>query len=205
MFKVGLSLLIVSMLLSDCSLMSRFNSQKMEEPPLTMHQQELERLNSHLALMRELMTYDYREQELLFGKLQEESTTLSTPDSTLRLALAFVTDGHPNTDIGRGYTELNAIAENPLGLSEPEINLVQILLENIEAIMIVEAQNAELTGVMSETQQKINRTGRSNRQSLARANTKLIDANLENETLRQQLQEALDKLDAIKNIEVSSE
>lgn len=204
MYKVCIPLLLVSLLLSGCSFLDRF-TRTSQPPELAIQYQELERLNSHLTFMRELQTAEYREQEQLFAKVEEESVTLGTPGASLRLALALITDSHPNTDIGRGYIALKEIAENPQGLSDPEIKLTRILLENVETIMIVEAQNAELSGVVSEAHQRINRSGRSSRESLEQASVQLQEANIEIESLRIQLRDALDKLDAIKNIEVSSE
>lgn len=155
--------------------------------------------------MRELRTADYRDQERIFSKIADEYETQGHPSSALRYALALITGGHPNTDTGRGYSQLKDIADNPLGLSDPEINLAKVLLEEVEAMMILEAQNVELSGVVSEAQQKINRSGRSNRADMEEASQRLNEANMEIESLRNELQEALNKLDAIKNIEVTSE
>ncbi|NNF16953.1 MAG: hypothetical protein HKN70_09410 [Gammaproteobacteria bacterium] len=167
--------------------------------------QDLEHLNSHLSLMREITSGPYQQRLNLFTRVQEELQAQSSSRAAFRHALALTTRGHPNADIGKGYTELSRLIDAPGDLTTAELNLARVVAHSAAQLMILETRNAELDDIVSDTRSRISKSGRSSRIDLQQARERLAQAELEIETLQAELAEAEAKLDAIKNIEVSSE
>lgn len=201
---VTCALLLCCAGLGGCTAISGYFS-KNQEITANLLRQDLAMMAGHLELMQAVTMGDYQNQVRLFTDTASEYQLHKNKRTKLRYALVLATSGHPNTDAGRGYLELESILEHPGELSPLELNLARVVKNEIETLMILEARNAELASMISETQWEIDKSGRSSRDHLQRMREKLEQAQLEIVTLENELEDAQTKLDAIKNIEVSSE
>lgn len=166
---------------------------------------ELSLIDGHLSLMRNITSGNYQQQVELFADIVSERELEASARNRLREALALLTSGHPNSDPGRGYSELKGLLEEPHGLTKLEQSLASVVLNESENVMILEARNAELSAAISDSQSVLDRRGSSDRRSLSQAREELAAAQQEIELLQIELEEARAKLDAIKQIEVTSE
>ena len=195
--------IVVLMILQGCSVLSL--GSKKTTTAVDIASQELSLIDGHLSLMRDITTGNYQQQLDLFADVESQREQDASARNRLRQALALITSGHPNSDRGRGYTELTSILESDSGLSEPEKNLARVVLNETENIMILEARNAELSATLSSSQIVLDQKGSTDRRSLSQARRDLELAQQEIESLEVELSDARAKLEAIKRIEVTSE
>ena len=168
--------------------------------------QELSFIDDHLSLMHDITSGNYQQQQLdLFTSVVNQREVNASAHNRLREAFALITTGHPNSDPGRGYSELKTLMEQSTKLTALERRLATVILNETENVMILEARNSELSAAISNSQTVLNQKGTSNRESLSQAREQLDAAQQEIDVLQIELEEARAKLDAIKRIEVTSE
>lgn len=198
-----LCLLSALAFLNGCALTGGF-AKRQDLPTAAQH--ELSVLGAHLDLMREMADGDFQKQEARFNELQLTDQRVGSSRTALRLALARVTTGHPNSDLGQGYEDLQRALSAPDELHPSERNLISVLLNETESAMIQAARNAELSSAIDESRSNAaSRENVASRASLLRAQRQLSNARDEIRALEEELAEARAKLDAIKRIEVTSE
>jgi len=118
-----------------------------------------------------------------------------TPDAStnLRLGLILAIPGHPESDPERAQTILREVLAQTLLLTPAEISLATIHLNNVERQIVANSearrQSASSSRIANTQEQALNR--------------RLATAEAENRQLRQDLDEAEQKLEAITSIERS--
>ncbi|MEM7082352.1 MAG: hypothetical protein AAF465_06430 [Pseudomonadota bacterium] len=174
------------------------------KPAIDNNARQLSLLDSHLQLMRDVTSGNYQEQLDLYDFVVRQRELDATTQHRLREALVLITSGHPNSDRGKGYSALTRLLDTANDLTELERHLAAVVLNETENAMILEAQNAELSTDLSNSQSVATR-GSSDRRNLGQARRALEAAQQEIDALESELAEARAKLEAIKQIEVTSE
>lgn len=144
-------------------------------------------LGVYLELMRRLVEGDAVAQADAFADAADAVELAPTTTNRLRHALALAMPGHPGSDAGAAERELTALLADNTLLPEERV-LAQIHLAAVSRRLVLEASAEQLRAELAE----------------AGRNAERIEATLEeNRRLRQQLEEATAKLEAITSIEQS--
>mgnify|MGYP003345906130 CR=1 FL=1 len=129
----------------------------------------------------------------VFRSVAAAADTAPTTTNRLNLALALATPGHPSSNPAEAQRRLGELLSRDNALLPDERALALIVLKDVEQRLLLDAEAARLQkAAQSATTQR-------NDQNAQRLQTALD----ENRLLRQQLDEARAKLDAITNIERS--
>ncbi len=193
--------IVLTMILQGCL----FSPRSIMPTKADIASQELSFIDDHLSLMHDITSGNYQQQLDLFTSVVNQREVDASAHNRLREALALITTGHPNSDPGRGYSELKTLMEQSTKLTALERRLATVILNETENVMILEARNSELSAAISNSQTVLDQKGTSNRESLSQARKQLDAAQQEIDVLQIELEEARAKLDAIKRIEVTSE
>jgi hypothetical protein len=146
----------------------------------------------YLQTMNNLGNADAAKQADVFYEVEREYTRAPTTASSLRYAVALVTTGHPASNPVAGKKMLEALLATPERMTTEERVLAAVLLQGTEARLKLEAENRRLL-------ETVDGRNRSQANSEKRAQ-QLLE---ENARLRRALDEAQQKLNAIKEIERS--
>lgn len=152
-----------------------------------------EGLALYLNTVRELIEGDAVVKADVFRNVSAAADSAPTTTNRLNLALALATPGHPSTNPAEAQRLLNEMLAKDNALLPEERVLALLELKDVEQRLILDAEAARLqrAAQVAATQR--------NDQSAQRLQTALD----ENRLLRQQLDEARAKLDAITTIEKS--
>ena len=147
----------------------------------------------YLDSMRKLAEGDPVEQSELFRDIREAAERTPTTTNRLRLALAYAVPGHPGSDPAAAQHELAELLAVANTLLPAERALATVHLKDVEQRLILDAEAQQLRqeAEAARTRQDTDTTRR------------LEAALAENRRLRAELEDALQKLDAITNIERS--
>lgn len=121
------------------------------------------------------------------------ATLTPGPSTNLRLAMVLATPGHSETDAARAQSLLREILAQPELLTSGEIALATIHLNNVERLIVANAEARRL-------RESSSRAARTEEQAISR---RLANVESENRRLRTELAEAEQKLEAITTIERS--
>jgi len=152
-----------------------------------------EGLALYLRTLRDLLEGDAVLKADVFRNVAAAADAAPTTTNRLNLALALATPGHPSSNPLEAQRLLNEVLAKDNALLPEERVLALVELKDVEQRLILDAEAARLqrAAQVAATQR--------NDQSAQRLQTALD----ENRQLRQQLDEARAKLDAITNIERS--
>jgi hypothetical protein len=152
-----------------------------------------EGLTLYLRTLRDLIERDAVVKADVFRSVAAAADTAPTTTNRLNLALALATPGHPSSNPAEAQRRLGELLSRDNALLPDERALALIVLKDVEQRLLLDAEAARLQkAAQSATTQR-------NDQNAQRLQTALD----ENRLLRQQLDEARAKLDAITNIERS--
>jgi hypothetical protein len=154
---------------------------------------EAEGLDIYLATMQALVEGDPVVQAEVFAEVRTAAQTTPTTTNRLRLALALATPGHPGSDPLQAQHDLAEMLAASTTLLPAERSLAAIHLKDVEQRLILDAEARRLRDEM----------GTARAQQESDDSRRLETALSENRRLRAELDEALQKLDAITNIERS--
>jgi hypothetical protein len=146
----------------------------------------------YLNMMQQLGSGDPAEQADIFYAVERDYTSAPTTANSLRYGAALVTAGHPATDLQKGRLVLQTLLATPERMSPAERTLAQILLNEVESRLRLEADNSRLVATVDGRQRS---QANSDRRTQAMAE--------ENARLRKALEDAQQKLDKIRDIERS--
>jgi hypothetical protein len=149
-------------------------------------------VNPYLSTMERLATGDPAQQTDVFYDVEHGYTNAPTTSNTLRYALALTTPGHPATDVVKGKKLLEQLLATPERLDASERMLAEVLLKHADAKLQLQAENRRLLATVDE---RTKAQANSERRAQSQAE--------ENARLRKALDEARQKLDAIRDIERS--
>jgi hypothetical protein len=152
-----------------------------------------ESLTLYLQTLRDLIEGDAVTKADVFRNVAAAADAAPTTTNRLNLALAMATPGHPSSNPMEAQRLLNELLARDNALLPDERALALIELKDVEQRLILDAEAARLQKAAQTA------TTQRNDQSAQRLQTALD----ENRMLRQQLDEARAKLDAITNIERS--
>ena len=149
--------------------------------------------DDYLAELSELSSNDPALQAEIYADSQAAAQLTPNPSTELRYALVLATPGHPESDPQQAQSMLRKLMAQPALLTPAEIALATIYLKSSEELLLLN----------SETRRLRASTDRAERTEAAAINQRLTTVEAENRRLRQALEEAEDKLEAITSIERS--
>ena len=129
----------------------------------------------------------------IFADSKASAELTPNPSTTLRYAMVLATPGHPGTDPQQAQHLLRELLARQELMTQTEIAFATIYLRSAE----------ELYVLTSEAERLRASSDRARRTEAAAINQRLATVESENRRLRQELEEAEEKLDAITSIERS--
>ena len=171
------------------------SAKPVSQPPPTAGARSLggEGLALYLRTLRDLIEGDAVLKADVFRNVAASADTAPTTTNRLNLALALATPGHPSSNPLAAQRLLSELLAKDNALLPDERVLALVELKDLEQRLILDAEAARLQKAAQAA------TAQRNDQNAQRLQTALD----ENRQLRQQLDEARAKLDAITNIERS--
>ena len=149
--------------------------------------------DEYLSELSELSSDDPASQAEIFADSQAAAQLTPNPSTRLRYALVLGTPGHPETDPQQAQSILRELMAQPALMTPTEIALATIYLRSTEQLILL----------TSETRRLRASTDRAQRTEAAAVNQRLATVESENRRLRQELEDAENKLEAITSIERS--
>ena len=149
--------------------------------------------DDYLSELSELSSNDPASQAEIVADSQAAAQLTPNSSTKLRYALVLATPGHPESDPQQAQSMLRELMAQPALMTPAEIALATIYLKSTEELILLNA----------ETRRLRESSDRSQRTEAAAINQRLTTVEAENRRLRQALEEAEDKLEAITSIERS--
>lgn len=149
--------------------------------------------DDYLSELSDLSSDDPALQAEIYADSQAAAQLTPNPSTELRYALVLATPGHSESDPQEAQSMLRELMAQPALLTPAEIALATIYLKSTEELILLN----------SETRRLRASTDRAERTEAAAINQRLTTVEAENRRLRQALEEAEDKLEAITSIERS--
>ena len=149
--------------------------------------------DDYLETLNLLATGDPATQAEIYADTESRSTLTPDPSTNLRFALVLATPGHSGSDPERAQSMLRELLTQTALMTNYEIALAEIHLTAVEERIVLSSEARRLRQASSLQAQ-------TEEQAL---NRRIATVETENRTLRQDLAEAQEKLDAITNIERS--
>ncbi len=149
--------------------------------------------DDYLQTLDLLATGDPATQAEIYADAESRSTLTPGPSTNLRFALVLATSGHSESDPERAQSMLRELLAQTALMTSYEIALAEIHLNAVEDRIVLSSEARRL-------RQASSRQAQTEEQALKQ---RIAAVESENRTLRQGLDEAQEKLDAITNIERS--
>jgi hypothetical protein len=184
---------LVAMTLSGCSQTSAWIkglSNAETDGPAIVGAPEVENL---IADLGEIASGDPAAQAELFADAAAAAQLTPNAMTNLRFGLILAIPGHPESDPERAQSILREVLAQTILLTPAEISLATIHLNNVERQIVANSDSRR---------QQVSRTRTANTQEQA-LKKQLADIEADNRQLRQDLEEAEQKLEAITSIERS--
>ena len=147
----------------------------------------------YLNELSDLAAGDPATQAEIFADADAGATLTPGPNTQLRLALVLATPGHPESNPEQAERLLREVLTQTELLTQAEIALATIHLNNVESLIVVNAEARRLRATTS-------RAARTEEQAVSQ---RLASVEAENRQLRRDLEDAEAKLEAITSIERS--
>jgi hypothetical protein len=148
---------------------------------------------TYLDELRDLSSGDPALAAEIFADSKASAELTPNPSSTLRYAMVLATPGHPETDPQQAQRLLRELLAKPELMTQTEIAFATIYLRSAEELYVLNTEAQRLRASSDRAQ----------RTEEAAVNQRLATVESENRRLRQELEEAEEKLDAITSIERS--
>ena len=149
--------------------------------------------DEYLSELSALSSDDPALQAEIFADSQAAAQLTPDPSTRLRFALVLGTPGHAESDPQQAQSILRELMAQPALMTPIEIALATIYLRSTEQLILLN----------SETRRLRASTDRAQRTEAAAINQRLATVESENRRLRQELEDAENKLEAITSIERS--
>ena len=150
-------------------------------------------LDSYVDELSQIASGDPAAQAEVYADAAAAAQLTPSPSTNLRLGLVLAIPGHPESDPERAVSLLRDVLTQTELLTEAEISLAQILLNSAERQVVAAAETRRLRASNTRAQQ-------TQEQALA---ARLARVEAENRQLRRELDDAQQKLDALRLIERS--
>ena len=149
--------------------------------------------DKYLQEMYKLAAGDPATQAEIYADARSASRLTPGPSTNLRYALVLATPGHPESNAEAAQSLLRELLTQAPLMTQAEISLATIHLKYVEQLIVANSEVRRLRAA----------TSRATQSQEAAASARLTTAETENRRLRQELEEAEDKLEAITSIERS--
>jgi len=149
--------------------------------------------DAYLDELYELAAGDPATQAEIFADARSQATLTPAPQTNLRYALVLATPGHSEFDPEQAQSMLRELLAQTELLTRAEIALATIHLQSVEEFIVMHAETRRLRATTSRAAQT----------QEAAAAARLASVEADNRRLRRELEEALEKLDALTSIERS--
>ena len=149
--------------------------------------------DEYLMELYELTSGDAYKQSDIYEDARSAAQLTPGPNTNLRFGLVLATPGHPQTDPGQAESVLSGVLSESELLTSAEISLATIYLHNV----------ARLNLASSEARSLRESTSRAARNEAQATGRRIAEVEAENQRLRQELEDAEQKLEAITTIERS--
>jgi hypothetical protein len=153
-------------------------------------------IGTYLDTLNRLANGNPAQQADVFYEVERDYTSAPTTASSLRYGAALVTAGHPAANLVEGKKILERLLANAERLTPAEKNLAAYLVKDTDARLLLQAEIRRLTATVDERAR-----GQANLGS--RLQSQVQTQAEEIARLRKQLDDAQQKLDAIKSMEKS--
>jgi hypothetical protein len=150
-------------------------------------------LSSYLETMHKLANSEPAQQADVFYEVERAYTSAPTTANTLRHAIALVTPGHPASNLAEGKKQLEQLLAIPERLIPAERYLAGFLVKDADTRLQLQADIRRLTATVDERLR-----------NQANSDTRTRAQQDEIARLKRALDEAQQKLDAVKSIEMRS-
>jgi hypothetical protein len=147
----------------------------------------------YLQELRDLAAGDPATQAEIYADAQSGSQLTPGTHTNLRYALVLATPGHPGTDLQEAQSMLREILTQSELMTQSEVALATIHLASVERMITLDAEARRLRASTS-------RAAQTREQAAAQ---RLASVEAENRRLQRELEDALEKLEAIQSIERS--
>jgi len=149
--------------------------------------------DQYLQDMYKLASGDPATQAEIYADARSASTLTPGPSTNLRFALVLATPGHPEFNAEAAQSLLRELLTQTPLMTQAEISLATIHLKSVEQLIVAN----------SEARRLRTSTSRAAQTQEAATSARLESVEAENRRLRQELDEAEEKLEAITSIERS--
>jgi hypothetical protein len=149
--------------------------------------------DEYLTELSQLSSNDPALQAEIFADSQARAHLTPNPSTKLRYALVLATPGHPESDPQQAQSILRELMAQPALMTPAEIALATIYLNSSEELILLNSQARHLRAS----------SDRAHQTEAAAINQRLATVEAENRRLRQDLEDAEKKLEAITSIEQS--
>jgi hypothetical protein len=149
--------------------------------------------DQYLQEMYKLASGDPATQAEIYADARSASTLTPGPSSNLRFALVLATPGHPEFNAEAAQSLLRELLTQTPLMTQAEISLATIHLKSVEQLIVAKSEARRLRASTSRAAQT----------QEAATSARLESVEAENRRLRQELDEAEEKLEAITSIERS--
>ena len=150
-------------------------------------------VNDYIEELGQLATNDPAAQAEIFADASAAARLTPGPSTNLRLGLVLAIPGHPEYKPEEAQSLLREVMVQTQLLTPAEISLATIHLNNVERLIVAEAEARRLRASSSRVQQTQDQA----------VGQRLATVEAENRRLRRELEEAEQKLEAISSIERS--
>ena len=190
--KLATTILVVAGL-SGCAQTADWIKGRIDSGPEKTGEPGAQKVESYISELGRIASGDPAAQAEIFADASAAAQLTPSASTNLRLGLVLSIPGHPESDPVRAQSILREVLAQTILLTPTEISLATIHLNNVERQIVADSEAGRLrtsTSRATDTQQ----------QALTR---RLTSVEAENRQLRQDLEEAEEKLEAITNIERS--
>jgi hypothetical protein len=149
--------------------------------------------DQYLQEMYKLVAGDPATQAEIYADARSASTLTPGPSTNLRYALVLAAPGHAESNAEMAQSLLRELLTQAPLMTQAEISLATIHLKSVEQLIVANSDVRRLRASTSRAAQT----------QEAAASARLTSVEAENRRLRQDLEEAEDKLEAITTIEQS--
>jgi hypothetical protein len=189
--RISTAIVVAALLLSGCESTGNWLKGRRTAEPADIVETGGSEANAYLAELQQLVGGDPATQAEIFADAESAATLTPRPSTELRYALVLASPGHPGSDPAQAQTMLRDLLSQTEMLTETEVALATIFLNTAESSVVLgtEARRLRAENTRAATTED------------AAIAQRIAQVEAENRQLRQSLDDAESKLEAITSIE----
>lgn len=149
--------------------------------------------DQYLQELKNLAAGDPATQAEIYADANSGAMLTPGPQTNLRYALVLATPGHSESNLQGAQSMLREILAQSELMTQSEVALATVYLKSVEQMIVLESEARRLRASSSRAEQTREQA----------TNQRLASVEAENRRLRRELEDALEKLEAIQSIERS--